>query len=198
MTIISKHSAVATLAALLATAAVTGCGSSKSSIEPGNENPSAEAEAERQERAEAKSSSTSTSSTGSSKTVSMPASGPLSKEPAVKPPPGPPPSKLETKDLIKGTGKEAKPGETVTVNYVGALYKNGKVFDASWKRHETFSFALGKGQVIVGWDKGVAGMRVGGRRELIIPAAEAYGTRGSPPTIPPNSTLVFVVDLLAA
>jgi peptidylprolyl isomerase len=76
------------------------------------------------------------------------------------------------------------------------LYKNGKVFDASWKRHEPFKFVLGQGQVIAGWDKGVAGMRVGGRRELIIPAAEAYGKEGKPPAIPPNSPLVFVVDLL--
>ena len=99
-------------------------------------------------------------------------------------------------NLIVGTGPEAKAGESVTVNYVGALYKGGKVFDASWKRHEPFSFVLGKGQVIPGWDQGVAGMKVGGRRVLIIPAPLAYGTKGSPPTIPPNAALVFVVDLL--
>ena len=112
------------------------------------------------------------------------------------PPSGPAPSKLETKDLIAGTGAEAKDGDTVTVNYVGVLYKNGKEFDASWKRHEPFSFALGKGQVIKGWDQGILGMKVGGRRELIIPSALAYGATGSPPTIPPNAPLVFVVDLL--
>ena len=86
----------------------------------------------------------------------------------------------------------------MTVNYVGALYSNGKVFDASWKRKEPFTFTLGKGQVIPGWDQGVAGMKVGGRRELIIPAELAYGKEGRPPTIPPNSPLIFIVDLLGA
>ena len=115
----------------------------------------------------------------------------------MKPPSGPPPSKLVVKELVKGTGPVAKSGDTVTVNYVGVLYKTGKVFDASWKRKETFQFTLGQKQVIEGWDKGVAGMHVGSRRELIIPAAEAYGKEGRPPTIPPNEALVFVVDLLA-
>ncbi len=103
-----------------------------------------------------------------------------------------------TKEIITGTGAEAKAGDSVTVNYVGALYSNGKVFDASWKRKEPFTFTLGQGQVIPGWDKGVAGMQVGGRRELIIPAELAYGRTGSPPTIPPNSPLIFIVDLLSA
>ena len=101
-----------------------------------------------------------------------------------------------SKELVKGTGAEAKAGEKVTVNYVGVLYKTGKEFDSSWKRSETFAFELGKGQVIKGWDQGVVGMRVGGRRELIIPAELAYGKNGQPPTIPPNSPLIFVVNLL--
>jgi peptidylprolyl isomerase len=101
------------------------------------------------------------------------------------------------KDLIPGTGPEAKAGQSVTVNYVGALYSNNTIFDASWKRNTPFTFPLGEGKVIPGWDKGVAGMRVGGRRELIIPPELGYGTRGSPPTIPPNATLVFIVDLLS-
>ena len=113
------------------------------------------------------------------------------------PPTGPAPTKLVTKELITGTGAEAKAGETVTVNYVGALYSNGKVFDASWKRNEPFTFTLGEGKVIQGWDKGVVGMKVGGRRELIIPAELGLRQAGSPPTIPPNSALVFVVDLLS-
>jgi peptidylprolyl isomerase len=100
------------------------------------------------------------------------------------------------KDRIKGTGAEASTNSSVTVNYVGALYHGGKVFDSSWKRNEPFTFTLGKGQVIPGWEQGVTGMRVGGRRELIIPAELAYGAKGSPPTIPPNEPLVFVVDLL--
>jgi peptidylprolyl isomerase len=116
----------------------------------------------------------------------------------VTPPSGAAPTKLETKELIKGTGPEAKAGDSVTVNYVGVLYKGGKVFDASWKRSETFPFTLGKSQVIPGWEQGIVGMKVGGRRELIIPSALAYGAKGSPPTIPANAPLVFVVDLLAA
>jgi peptidylprolyl isomerase len=103
-----------------------------------------------------------------------------------------------TKEIVTGTGAEAKTGSAVAVNYVGALYKTGKVFDASWKRNEPFTFTLGKGQVIPGWEQGVVGMKVGGRRELIIPAALGYGVKGSPPSIPPNETLVFIVDLLSA
>jgi peptidylprolyl isomerase len=175
--------AVATLGALVL---IAGCGSSSSSstIGIGNENSS--------DNALAKGGETSSTST----TAKTPTTGPLATEPTVKPPPGPPPSSLGIKDLIKGTGPEAKAGETVTVNYVGVLYHGGKEFDASWKRHEPFSFALGQGQVIPGWDKGVVGMKVGGRRELIIPSALAYGPKGSPPTIPPNAPLVFVIDLL--
>ena len=86
----------------------------------------------------------------------------------------------------------------MTVNYVGVLYKTGKVFDASWKHNETFSFELGAGEVIRGWEQGVVGMRVGGRRELIIPSKLAYGSTGSGSNIPPNATLIFVVDLLSA
>ena len=110
-------------------------------------------------------------------------------------PSGAAPTKLVTKELIVGTGPEAKAGDSVTVNYVGVLYKGGQEFDSSWKRNEPFTFTLGKGQVIR-VDQGVAGMKVGGRRELIIPSELAYGKRGSPPTIPANAPLVFVVDLL--
>jgi peptidylprolyl isomerase len=180
------------LAALGAAVLIAGCGSGGSStITVGNENTSDEALASKS----APTSSTSTSTSAASKT---PASGPLSKEPHVTPPSGPAPSKLVTKNIIVGTGTEAKSGDAVTVNYVGALYHSGKVFDASWKRNEPFPFTLGKGQVIPGWEQGVVGMKVGGRRELIIPAALAYGAKGSPPTIPPNEPLVFVVDLLGA
>lgn len=141
------------------------------------------------------SSSTSTSSSATS-TATTPKSGPLSTKPTVTAPSGPAPKQLVVKDLIKGTGATATSGKSVTVNYVGVLYKNGKEFDASWKRNQPFTFVLGQGQVIKGWDQGVAGMKVGGRRELIIPANLAYGTQGSPPTIPPNAPLVFVIDLL--
>ncbi len=139
----------------------------------------------------------STTSTSSTATAATPTSGPLSKKPAVTVPSGPAPTKLVIKDLIKGTGATATAGKQVTVNYVGVLYKGGKEFDSSWKRKQTFPFALGQGAVIKGWDQGVAGMKVGGRRELIIPSDLAYGKTGSPPTIPPNSALVFVVDLVA-
>jgi peptidylprolyl isomerase len=106
-----------------------------------------------------------------------------------------PPAKLEIKDIAKGHGKKAKAGDTVTVQYDGVLYENGTEFDASWNRGQPFSFPLGAGQVIPGWDKGVVGMRVGGRRVLTIPPDLGYGPQGSGP-IPPNSTLVFVVDML--
>jgi FKBP-type peptidyl-prolyl cis-trans isomerase len=177
------------LATLGAAALIAGCGSSGSSstITIGNENKAD------QQLASSSSSETATTPTVTAKT---PTSGPLSKEPTVTPPAGAAPSTLVVKDLITGTGAEAKTGKTVTVNYVGVLFHGGKLFDASWKRSEPFTFALGQGKVIAGWDQGVPGMKVGGRRELIIPAALAYGAKGSPPTIPPNAPLVFVVDLL--
>jgi peptidylprolyl isomerase len=112
-------------------------------------------------------------------------------------PSGPPPKTLEIKEIEKGSGAEAKAGDEVTVQYVGVGYDSKKEFDSSWSRNEPFSFALGAGQVIPGWDKGVAGMKVGGRRELIIPSNLAYGAQGSPPVIGPNETLIFVIDLLA-
>jgi peptidylprolyl isomerase len=139
-----------------------------------------------------------TTTTPTATTVSTPTSGALSKEPKIVVPKTPAPKTLVKKDLIVGTGATAATGDEVQVNYVGALYSNGKVFDASWKRKEPFTFTLGKGQVIPGWDQGVAGMKVGGRRELIIPAEQAYGKQGRPPTIPPNSPLIFIVDLLGA
>ena len=131
-----------------------------------------------------------------STTATTPPSGPLSTEPVVTPPTGPAPKTLVVKDLIVGTGPEAKAGQTVTVNYVGVLFKGGKEFDASWKRKEPFTFALGNGSVIKGWDQGVVGMKVGGRRELVIPSNLAYGPKGSGSSIPPNAPLVFVIDLL--
>jgi peptidylprolyl isomerase len=112
-------------------------------------------------------------------------------------PKGAPPKKLETSDLIVGTGAEATAGDGVRVQYVGVNYRTGKEFDSSWGR-EPFTFQLGAGEVIPGWDQGVEGMRVGGRRELIVPPSLAYGSAGAPPSIPPNETLVFVVDLLGA
>lgn len=119
----------------------------------------------------------------------------LTKKPVVKAPGGKAPKELVVKDLVKGTGRAAVPGATATVQYVGVLFKGGKQFDASWDRGQPFSFRLGAGMVIPGWDAGVIGMKVGGRRELIIPAAQAYGAQSPSPDIPPNSPLVFVIDL---
>jgi peptidylprolyl isomerase len=122
--------------------------------------------------------------------------GALAKKPRVKTEPGTTPKKLVTDDLIVGKGPAAKSGDTLNVQYVGVLNKNGKEFDSSWKTGQPFEFQLGVGMVIPGWDKGVAGMKVGGRRRLVIPAKLAYGAQGSPPTIGPNEPLVFVVDLV--
>jgi peptidylprolyl isomerase len=113
---------------------------------------------------------------------------------------GDPPSTLQVRDLIVGKGKTARTGATVSVKYVGVLFENGKEFDASWKggKGQTFQFPLGGGQVIPGWDQGVAGMKEGGRRKLIIPPDLAYGAQGFPPDIPPNAALIFDIDLVKA
>lgn len=121
----------------------------------------------------------------------------LATKPVVSVPKGPPPKRLRVKDLIVGRGGVAKAGRQLTVNYVGVGYPDGKEFDSSWKAKRAFPFPLGKGQVIKGWDQGLVGMKVGGRRQLVIPAGLAYGSAGRPPTIRPNEPLVFVVDLLA-
>lgn len=122
----------------------------------------------------------------------------LNKKPVIPSQKGTPPTALVTKDIVTGSGAEAKPGDKVTVKYVGVLWDGGTQFDASWDRpapQDVFEFTIGKGEVIPGWDQGVAGMKVGGRRQLTIPADLGYGANGSPPTIPPDATLVFVVDL---
>jgi peptidylprolyl isomerase len=139
------------------------------------------------------------STTGSTEAATTAAESPGSAEktkPTVAVPKGAPPKKLEIKELEEGSGAEAKAGDEVTVQYVGVNYKNGKEFDASWDRGEPFTFQLGAGMVIPGWDQGVEGMKVGGRRELVIPPELAYGPEGSPPAIGPNETLIFVIDLL--
>jgi peptidylprolyl isomerase len=118
-------------------------------------------------------------------------------KPKVEVPQGAPPKELVTEDIEEGSGPAAKAGDEVSVNYVGVNYKSGKEFDASWSRGEPFTFALGSGMVIPGWEEGVVGMKVGGRRQLVIPPELGYGAAGSPPAIPPNETLVFVVDLEA-
>jgi peptidylprolyl isomerase len=117
-------------------------------------------------------------------------------KPDVTIPDGDPPVTLEREDLVVGDGTEATAGTVVMVHYVGVAWSTGKQFDASWDRGDTFDFRLGAGQVIEGWDSGVAGMRVGGRRRLTIPPEMGYGTRGAGGVIKGGETLVFVVDLL--
>jgi peptidylprolyl isomerase len=104
---------------------------------------------------------------------------------------------LELEDITVGDGDEAVSGRIVEVHYVGVSWQTGEQFDASWDRGDTFKFALGKGQVISGWDQGVTGMKVGGRRRIAIPPMLAYGKRGAGNVIGPDETLVFVVDLIA-
>lgn len=182
------------LAALAGMAALVGCGSSKSSG-------SATGTSEPPQT----SSTTAASGTGSATTTpttTLFANGPvpavsgaddLTKEPNISPGTGTPPSSLTGKDLVVGKGAVAGPNASVTVQYVGALW-TGKVFDASWTDSGPASFQLSG--VIPGFKNAIIGMAVGGRREIVIPPAEGYGSAGQPPTIPPNSTLVFVIDLL--
>jgi peptidylprolyl isomerase len=120
----------------------------------------------------------------------------LTGKPSIPEPAGEPPAELQKTDIVKGKGKTAKAGDTVSVQYVGNSWSTGAQFDASWDRgSEPFRFPLGAGQVIPGWDQGVAGMKVGGRRLLVIPPDLAYGAQSPSPDIAPNETLVFVVDL---
>ena len=107
------------------------------------------------------------------------------------------PFELGIEDLAVGEGDEATKGKKVSVHYVGVAFSTGDEFDASWNRNQPFEFKLGRGQVIPGWDAGVEGMKVGGRRKLTIPSAMAYGARGAGGVIAPHEPLVFVVDLLA-
>jgi peptidylprolyl isomerase len=117
-------------------------------------------------------------------------------KPSVSIPDGPPPAELVIEDLEVGEGPEAVAGSPVAVHYVGVAWSDGNEFDSSWSRSEHFTFPLEAGHVIPGWDQGVAGMRVGGRRKLTIPPHLAYGERGAGGAIGPNETLVFVVDLV--
>jgi peptidylprolyl isomerase len=119
-----------------------------------------------------------------------------STKPEIPRPSGSPPRRLVTEDIVRGKGPAAKPGDTLTVHYAGVTFSTGEEFDASWNGGQPFTFPLGGGQVIEGWDRGFEGMKVGGRRMLTIPPELAYGAQGFPPAIGPNETLVFVVDLL--
>jgi peptidylprolyl isomerase len=120
----------------------------------------------------------------------------MTEKPEIDFPEGPPPSELEDTDVLAGDGDEAAPGRTAIVHYVGVAYSSGEEFDASWNRGEPFAFPLGAGRVIAGWDQGVVGMKVGGRRRLVIPPDLGYGDRGAGSAIAPGETLIFVVDLI--
>ena len=120
----------------------------------------------------------------------------MSDKPEVDFPEGAPPADLTIEDLAVGDGEEAAPGRTAVVHYVGVAFSTGEEFDASWNRGEAFVVPLGAGAVIAGWDRGVVGMKVGGRRRLVIPPELAYGDRGAGAVIAPGETLIFVVDLL--
>ena len=117
-------------------------------------------------------------------------------KPVFEPPAGDPPTELVINDVVEGDGAAAKAGDQLNVQYVGIDYATGEQFDASWDNGQPLPLQLGAGQVIKGWDEGIEGMKVGGRRELIIPPDLAYGAQGQPPDIAPNATLVFVIDLL--
>jgi peptidylprolyl isomerase len=130
-------------------------------------------------------------------TPAAPVNPALAKKPTIAKPTGPAPTKLVIRDLVTGTGPAARAGQSISAQYVGVLYKTGKQFDASWDRGQPITFTLGVGGVIKGWDQGLVGMHVGGRRQLVIPAALAYGPTARP-GIPANSPLIFDVDLLSA
>ena len=141
---------------------------------------------------------TTTTTAAAAGSIQWSPAGTFGTEPKVTVPTGPPPTTLQSHDLIAGTGTQAEAGDQVTVQYVGVSYSTKQVFDASWTDgHGPFQFELGVGQVIRGWDEGVVGMRVGGRRELIIPPSLAYGAASPGPGIAPNDTLIFVVDLIS-
>jgi peptidylprolyl isomerase len=162
-----------------------GCGSDDSS-DDSSESTATKAES----TATTESSTTTESSSGGG-------SGGEKTKPKVTVPTGAPPKKLEIEEIEKGTGATAKAGDEVTVQYVGVGYDSEEEFDSSWSRNEPFPLQLGSGLVIPGWEQGIEGMKVGGRRELIIPPNLAYGPEGRPPVIGPNETLIFVIDLLA-
>jgi peptidylprolyl isomerase len=176
---------VTALTALLAAALIAACGN--------------QAKDSRDSAAGAPPAAETTTSADTTATDTAPAAGgkistDLTKKPEVPKPTGSPPKKLEIEDIVKGKGKAAKKGDQVTMQYVGISWSTGEQFDASWDSGQPFDFTLGAGDVIDGWDKGIVGMKEGGRRKLTIPPDLGYGPQGSPPSIGPNETLVFVVD----
>jgi peptidylprolyl isomerase len=183
-----------TCAALALAAAVAGCGSSQPVASGVQTAPSAGATAASSTAAASSSASSASASATSTTTSNTPLPAALKTKPKVTVPSGPPPKKLVVKDLIKGTGPAATANSTVNVQYVGETYKGGKQFDASWNDGSGQPVSLPLSGVIKGWQQGIPGMKVGGRRELIIPPSLGYGATAQS-KIPANSTLVFVIDL---
>lgn len=177
------------LCAALATA-VAGCGG-------GSDSSTGSTESSASTEANGSSAKSGESSEESSESVPKANSNKKKTKPTVTVPKGISPKTFATKEIEEGTGPEAKAGDKVTVQYVGVGYDSEEEFDSSWSRNEPFTFTLGAGEVIKGWDKGVEGMKVGGRRELLIPGDLAYGPEGRPPSIGPNETLIFTIDLLS-
>jgi peptidylprolyl isomerase len=177
--------------ALLAAAAlgVSACGDSEDNAELPPAVPAGAAETTATE--------TTTTTTGAPARVGgkLKISKDRSAKPAIPKPSGAPPTKLVIQDVVKGSGRAAKVDDQVTVHYVGVTHSTGEEFDASWNGGKPTQFALSKGQLINGWVEGIPGMKVGGRRVLIIPPELGYGAEGSPPSIGPNETLIFVIDL---
>ena len=139
--------------------------------------------------------SSGTGCTGDAKAAKVTTTTDLSKKPVVEVPDGPLPCKLDVQDIVEGTGPAAKPGDQLTMKYVGVTWSTGKQFDASWDSGQDFPLTLGAGNVIQGWEEGLVGMKQGGRRQLIIPPSLGYGDQAQD-GIPANSTLIFVVDLV--
>jgi peptidylprolyl isomerase len=179
--------------ALLAVAAVGvgACGDDKGDTASTTAEPAAAASAP------ATTTSTSTTTTPAKTSGSLDISKNLSSKPKIPKPSGDPPTELVVKDIVAGKGRAAKAGDNVVVHYVGVLFSTGEQFDSSWDSGKPFTFVLGQGGVIAGWDQGVEGMKIGGRRLLIIPPDLAYGAQGQGP-IGPDETLVFAIDLLNA
>ena len=184
-----------TCAALALAAVVAGCGSSSSaSVAPGVQLAPSAGATSATSTASASTTTSASASATSTTTSSTPLPAALKTKPSVAIPKGPPPKKLVVKDLIKGTGPAATASSTVNVQYVGELYKGGKQFDASWDDGSGQPVSLPLSGVIKGWQQGIPGMKIGGRRELIIPPSLGYGATAQS-KIPANSTLVFVIDL---
>jgi peptidylprolyl isomerase len=179
------------LLATLAALAAAGCGSSN------DKKDTTSTAAEPAQSQPADTSSTPAEATGGTASVKPTPTKDLAKKPAIPRQSGDPPTTLVKQDIVTGKGATAETGDTVTVRYVGVRFRDNQQFDASWERSpNSFDFPLGAGQVIQGWDKGVVGMKVGGRRQLTIPPDLGYGAQGTPDgSILPNETLIFVVDL---